>query len=243
LFANEWRGVAIFGFGWIAAALLLVRSHRPRIEGAHVVMAFALIVSLFYTFYVPALWFFRRYLAPAELAIALAWSAAFGALWKSGRSASRAVAIGILALACAASIFQCVRWSRMDPAALDVGLEGSKGYREPAILLFPRLPAGAVVGAFQSGALTYYAPASIRIVNLDGVVDRAAHRAVVDGRLRDYAHDRGVAWLADWPLNKGALDFFSRHAVTAAPAFHEIWRGPLRGPDQTILWTLEWPRP
>src|SRR3954468_8190799 len=86
LFASPAAGPVVFGGCWLIAALLLYRSvqRTRRIDGAHVLCAFGLIVAVFYTFYVPALWFFRRYLAPAELSLALAWGVVIAGLVRRG---------------------------------------------------------------------------------------------------------------------------------------------------------------
>ena len=248
LFLNDRIGLLVFVLAWAAAVLLLGRAaiRRGRLDAPHILVAFGLIVSVFYTFYVPGVWFFRRYLAPAELAMTFGWAAAVGVLWARRTFAARAAASLVIVFACVEATVQGVGWARMDAGVLDLSIEGPKGYREPARLLMRLLPSGAIVGAFQSGALAYYAPSSIHIVNLDGVVDRNAYRAIVERRLRDYGHERGIRWFADWPFNRDAWTFFSERASSPEPAFREIWRGPLRGlparaPDQTILWAVEWP--
>jgi len=243
LFLNDRSGLLVFVLAWTAAALLLGRAavRRGRLDAPHILIAFGLIVSVFYTFYVPAVWFFRRYLAPAELGMTFGWAVAVGLLWDRRTFAARAAASLVIVFACAEATVQGIRWARMEASALDIGFEGPKGYREPARLIIQLLPSNAVVGAFQSGALAYYAPPSIQIVNLDGVVDRTAHRATVEGRLRDYGRERGIGWFADWPFNHNAWRVFSERASSPDPVFREIWRGPLRGPDRTILWAVEWP--
>ncbi len=242
LFEAQTTGLLVFAAGWIASAAALARAiaARKAIEPAHILCAFGLVVAIFYTCYVPALWFFRRYLAPAEVALAVAWGAALAHL-AVANGVRRFAAIAAVTGAVVLGLVQTARWIRFDPASFDIMLEGSKGYREPARIVLASAPPGAVIGAFQSGALSYYAPAGVQIVNLDGVVDGNAHRAILAGRLRDYARQRGVSWFADWPLNRAALDFFSPRATTPPPMLIKGLDGPPRGPDRTTLFAVRWP--
>ena len=56
------------------------------------------------------------------------------------------------------------------------------------------VPAGARLGAFQSGTLGYLRD---DVVNLDGKVNEGALRAQRD--LVGYCEAEGVEWVADWP--------------------------------------------
>ncbi|WP_245768571.1 hypothetical protein [Stigmatella aurantiaca] len=59
------------------------------------------------------------------------------------------------------------------------------------------VPPGAVVGAFNSGIMGYVSPHTV--VNLDGVVNEDAARALKRGELLPYMQDRGVGYLLDYP--------------------------------------------
>ncbi|MDC0714864.1 hypothetical protein POL68_40825 [Stigmatella sp. ncwal1] len=60
------------------------------------------------------------------------------------------------------------------------------------------VPPGAVVGAFNSGILGYVS--EYTVVNLDGVVNEDAARALKRGELLAYMHDRKVRYLLDYPV-------------------------------------------
>jgi hypothetical protein len=85
------------------------------------------------------------------------------------------------------------------------GLDGMTGYGEAVGALYGALPSGATVGAMQSGALEFFRPAGVEVVNLDGVVSRSAHQALVDKRLDEHMRRRKVDYLADWPANLRAV--------------------------------------
>ena len=72
------------------------------------------------------------------------------------------------------------------------------------------VPAGAAVGAFNSGLVTWHAHPR-PILNLDGVVNRPAFDALREGRLGEYLDAHGVRWLVDNPV-QFALDPTLPHA-------------------------------
>ena len=43
------------------------------------------------------------------------------------------------------------------------------------------------------------------MINLDGVVDPEASRAFREKRLAEYARERGITHIADWPINLRAF--------------------------------------
>jgi hypothetical protein len=72
----------------------------------------------------------------------------------------------------------------------------------------PYLPTQGTIGGWQSGALSYFAPAQIHVVNLDGVTNPDAAAAQHRGRLADYMKRRHIVLIADFP--QAAL-FLSMH--------------------------------
>lgn len=228
----RWDGAggAAFVIVTVAAVLWRVRAHR---RSAPLVVRWpleALVVSAlamlgFYAFAVPALWFFKRYLVTAHAVSALALADAAGCLVVARpsrgfvRNVSRLALGAILAVAVAGSAQTLARAVAHPAGTYDEGLDGAKGYGAPAKQVLQSLPRDAVLGALQSGALSYYAPVlrpDVRVVNLDGVVDGAAARAFRDQTLADYALARGVNRVADWPFNLKAFAMASRRS-TARP--------------------------
>lgn len=121
----------------------------------------------------------------------------------------------------------------------DRGLNGAKGYREVARDILSLLPERSVVGAFQSGALAYYAGDNCTVVNLDGVVDHDAAIAIRRKRLGEYARYRGVGYFADWRSNLRAFHRIGGDEV-ARSAMTEIGSARKQGRDQTILFKIRW---
>ncbi|MDD5557306.1 MAG: glycosyltransferase family 39 protein [bacterium] len=59
------------------------------------------------------------------------------------------------------------------------------------------LPRDARIGSFNSGILAYYCPQTV--INLDGVVNGAAYRAILDGRVFAYAAEQRIGYLVETP--------------------------------------------
>ena len=194
-------------------AVLLACARVARLRGPAPLAALllhAIVIWGFYSFYLPAFWFFRRYLAPTQLVLALVagaiWALAPGGRGGRGGRGARA----ILAVAMIAALGLSFRWLLWTPSASpDSGVLGAKGYRAPVEELLRSVPPGSHIGAFQSGALSYFRPAGVSISNLDGVVDGAAATALRDGQLASFARSRHITHLIDWDLN---LDLFRRQA-------------------------------
>ena len=244
-------GVACVLFG-VAFRLLLLEREAPHSQRA--VGAFALhalcVLSL-YAFFVPALWFFRRYLVSSQALFTLLFGIALARAWARLKSASpqgglRGAALGAwltAGLFTALGLARIWQFATESPGSSpDFGLHGAKGYREAARGVLARVPSGAVLGAFQSGALSYYAPAGVRVVNLDGVVDHEARSAAQELRLSDYAASRALTHLTDWQFNLDAFERLSSQAYTR-PTMRPIETQVERqGPDRFSLLALSWPR-
>ena len=156
------REHAAAGVGILIASFILWSSWRRRglhpgdRDGLRALGTAAVVVLCFYVFYVPALWFFRRYMEPvhAILGISIALTVA-GFL---ARGWARWVAASLLTVGFLASAFVSGRWLvAPERAPLDTNLSGAKGYGAPAREILAMLPPGAVLGAMQSGALGYWA--------------------------------------------------------------------------------------
>ena len=167
---------------------------------------------LFYVFYLRAFWFFSRYLYLVALCV-VAVGGVYGAgEWARLRAATAAgfraravfacVVAGGAMLACAARV---ASYFGQPAASFDSVAEGRKGYGEVAQAIMAHVPPGVVVGARQSGALGYYAPPGVRVVNLDGVVNGQAYRAMRDRRMADYITNTRMTYFADWQDSWGLV--------------------------------------
>jgi hypothetical protein len=236
--------LGIFLATLLAAAVVWLYKKGKGVEPWLILTAHGGIIALFYTFYLPALWFFRRYLHQSQAVVALVIAFVLGELWqdRTNRKAA-AIALTIFGLCLAAALFQSAVWVWSDPPTTpDVSLHGAKGYREVARDVLSLVPEKAVVGAFQSGALAYYAANRFAVVNLDGVVDGEAARATRNRQLGEYARSRGITYFADWPFNYRAFLFFGGETARRAQ-FRVVGNARLQGLDRTVVSQVIWNPP
>ena len=152
-------------------------------------------------------WYLTRYLAPAACVAALLLAVLAA---RVARVAIRG-APGLTALALIAAV---PVWGAVEANAHSLSatrnstsaLDAITGYRDMALVVVRDPPAGSVVGAWQSGALSYFADGRITVVNLDGLVNPDAARAIQSGRWGLYLRERGIEWLADFTVN---VDWFA----------------------------------
>ena len=245
-----------FGIAFVAYALAVARDHR-RPDALRILSAVAACLFLFYGLYLPATWFFRRYLAIEHAFVALvaaivlarvATERSLSGPSLSGRS-RRGVRIGIaasLAVCLAAALASIVRFATSTPSiTVDQRHHGAKGYREPSRQVLARAPRGAVIGAFQSGALGWFAEGTgLTVVNLDGVVDGEAARAVREHRLASFARSRGVTHLADWKVNARLFVARSGDPRIVEGSLRPIAEAEPQGANERfVLYAIDWPEP
>ena len=229
-FLRQILGGTASGVGMVVAVGLMggagyLMWRRPAAPIA-ILTVHALCIFTFYALYLPATWFFRRYLVPVHLLTAL-----IVAVRVTRHRAWLAWPI-VAAVSIAPFYFS-------SPAITpDQGHHGAKGYLVPAREILDHAPAKAVIGSLQSGALSWLATEQ-RIVNLDGVVDRDARTALETRTLGAFAQARGVTHLADWDVN---VKRFRERAGASAPTLRRIYEASRQGQDEAfVLYEVTWP--
>lgn len=116
----------------------------------------------------------------------------------------------LLARACLAlrdvGLTQAIRWLSLG-AILLLSAQGAREWREglypwqihmyrAAFWTAENTPPETVIGAFNAGLQGFYSGRTV--VNLDGVTDREAMRAIEEKHLLSYANGRGVRYLVDY---------------------------------------------
>jgi len=241
-YRQTWLTVIVAPVGIFGSIFAAWRSGVIRPVLAFLVGALALFP--FYAFYVPALWFFPRYLAPVHaaltllVAIGLAHAFESREQWPRRWFIVRGAVLIVFALSGAVDAGQLLAQPDRTP---DEDLHGAKGYREPAMALMRMIPPGAVIGALQSGALSYFAAPGVRVLNLDGVIDNEARIAFRDNRMADFVRANKMTYFADWEWNREA---FLRH--TGDPRIAESCLVPIGGappqpPDRFVLYSFVCP--
>lgn len=219
----------------LPAGLGLHGLRRGRHEGVALLALAGAATVAFYLTWVPAYWFFRRYFVLAE-ASAILGAAVFAA---GGRPWRR----GLVSAASFAGCCQVAGWLLFPDTRWDYGAHGAKGYLRPAKEVLALLPNGAVVGAFQTGALGFVSGLEpgrgIRVVNLDGVVNRSAQVAMRERRLLDYVRTSGIGWIADWSINFQVLEHASRAGRQRA-ALDVVGEASDQGTAVFVVTRIEW---
>ncbi|MCX2793857.1 phospholipid carrier-dependent glycosyltransferase [Microbulbifer thermotolerans] len=196
--------VVLFLFAIAVSAYRIVKFRR--LDEVSMSAIVSVLLFLFYTFYLSAFWFFDRYYHFLFLClivcVAYSWNAVF--LWLSRKeNVSWFRYASLFLMLCAIVInLTLLKPLRSSPdSSLYAGDEGARGYGEVAQEIINELPDGSTIAAMQSGALGYYANRNIRVINLDGVVNRNAYLAIKDSQLAEYLRVESVEYFSDWGLN------------------------------------------
>lgn len=162
-------------------------------------LAFSIVVVVFYTFYMKAL-FVERYFIGVFITMLL-WGLYHVHDLTRGLARSRQlVGAGVAAFIVVAG--WCVAPPGIDKPTVVELIAPSQidrvmaSYYLPALWLRDNVPEDVVVGAPQAGAIAYWAPHH-EIVNLDGVVSEEALLAKQRGALDEYIDASGVGVLYD----------------------------------------------
>ncbi len=83
------------------------------------------------------------------------------------------------------------------------------GYMNIGLWANENLEPGSIVGSCQSGALGYYAD-NLRVINLDGVVNKPCYEALVKRQALEYIKAQKIKYVLGWVVN---FDFLSRQTT------------------------------
>ena len=113
----------------------------------------------------------------------------------SGTVRSLRTGVWIVFIACMVFVSsrQSLAWWRIGIRGWQIDM-----YRA-ALWVRDNLPKDARIGSFNSGILAYYCPQ--RVINLDGVVNGAAYKAIREGRIFSYMKGEKVSHLVEAPLS------------------------------------------
>jgi hypothetical protein len=191
-----------------------------------------LLVAAAYTGYYLVRWPDSRYILPGVLVEIVVASVVLGdrieglvPRWRRrlGRAAAAAAGVGLLALA----LLLTWQWRN---AAFDnpTAPLNATMYAVGVPWIREHTPPEALIGSFNAGILGYLG--GRRVVNLDGVINEDAYRALAAHRLSDYIDKTGIGWVIDWT---GQLEWFLKHFDDRAvsrlrfepvAAFEQTWR-------------------
>lgn len=227
--------VYIFTFflGLISTIYVVIKgSIRAGIYSIVLLLPFLLQLS-FYTFYLPVFWFLSRYFYFLYLVIIIFVSLLLDSKNDCKLKRSSYVFVSLFLLTFCAYLLPFL--GKPDKTGYS-GFDAVKGYRETALEISAHLSPGDIVGALQSGALSYYAPPSVRIINLDGVVSGAAATAFKQKKMKDYVDSQHINRFADWEYNATVFKFLYG-ATFPESCFIPIYRAKKQGEMQFILYS------
>ncbi|MEI6633998.1 MAG: glycosyltransferase family 39 protein [Chlamydiota bacterium] len=192
-------GVVLCGILVAAAAVKdppFFREWLRRCAGLAFLFCYGLLMALLYCAYLwySQDWYYYSIVFAACAALGCVLDLMDGVFLSGFPRPARAAAWGTVAVCCAGFFtLKTAAWRER-------GLRGWQldMYRA-AEWAAENLPRDARIGSFNSGIAAYFCPQ--RVINLDGVVNGAAYRAVVAGRIFDYVRDERIGYLIESPLS------------------------------------------
>jgi hypothetical protein len=193
----------------VSVGLFVVLITRKRITKTisplNFLWIFCLGLLLFYSLYVPAFWFFKRYYYPVIFVLILYWGILLDMiislkipkfkLYKPMLSLALVIACGWL-------FYPGLRdflFSKPEsPSRCDI--DSCSGYYKVALWVKEHVERGERIGSYQSGALGYFLEDNT-VINLDGVVNRDAFDALKNNDSFGYVKSENIAFITDWKLN------------------------------------------
>jgi hypothetical protein len=193
----------VFGGGALLAANLLPLRRRPapRDDAWRGLIRVGTLCALLwipaYAFAILGQWWFNRYFFPLFLLMAIASGLLIARI---GEAIPLFRRIGLARFAALAVLLHLACFALQVPEQFlrHKPYQNVSGYIEAAGTLDRALPPGSRGGAFQSGTVGYFARHPV--INLDGVVNRDATRALREKRMSDYIRSEGIEAIIDWPL-------------------------------------------
>ncbi len=207
---------------WCASLAFLLRPRQDN-RMLRAVAWFSLAVFLVYCYHAG----FRNFVRPwyciaAALALCLGYLGALTLLSQQTGTRIPVFAAGIMA-----AWLGSVLWLH-SPTKLPGTTERLSTHIIVSDWINANLPADAVIGSMNSGALSYLAQR--KVINLDGVMDIRSLQAHWQRRLPQYIHERGIDYLVD---NRGSLRAFCEDNAlhTCEPVFQF---GPPKNPGLVV---------
>jgi hypothetical protein len=164
---------------------------------------------LFYSLYVPAFWFFKRYYYPVIFVLTLYWGVFFDLIISlniPGFKWQRPLVTLLFIIFCGVLFYPNLKsylFSKPD-SPLRCDIDSCSGYYKVALWMKEHVKKGEKIGSYQSGALGYFLEDNT-VVNLDGVVNQDAFCALKNNNSFGYVKSENIAFITDWNLNLRCL--------------------------------------
>jgi hypothetical protein len=191
-------GVAV----WLAVSVV----REPRYAAFRVFLLVAVLHTGYYLLRVPQ----TRYLAPSLLIELVVGTVVLGdrigprpGTWPLRVRGAWRACLAVALLGWATLFFRQWHTGTLGPGT---GALHAVMYEQGVPWLQAHTRPSSVIGSFNAGIFGYFSHR--RVVNLDGVVNESAYRALAAHRLADYVHDAGIEWVVDWA---GQVEWFLAH--------------------------------
>jgi len=222
---------------WLAVLLAVVLAFRHRLakpcDGRATILAvswgYAAVLACAYVFYIFGPHYFDRYLHPIRipllLTIALLIDAFFLLLKRMSIQVGAAIVGAGMAIVplCGDSYFKDLMFGEANH---------NLGYMNLGLWARSTFSAGTVIGGSQTGAVGYFAD-NLKVVNLDGVVNRRCYESLVRRENLRYVREEGIRYLFGWKVN---FAFLARMSQDFKPGDIEDIR-PILG---FRSWNADW---
>jgi hypothetical protein len=167
------------------------------------IYSLALFVS--YTFIVFGTGYFSRYLYPISFLVILYLASTIELFEK----ASPGRKLRVISLVLVGAVIILSSLLRPGFRALYFSRDTtSSGYMNLGLWARNSFPDGTTIGSSQTGALGYFAD-NLRVINLDGVVNKKCFASLKQRRNIEYIKDTGIEYVVGWTVN---FDFIKRES-------------------------------
>ncbi|OGC91353.1 MAG: hypothetical protein A2W25_09250 [candidate division Zixibacteria bacterium RBG_16_53_22] len=173
---------------------LTVAQIGRKLAVANPLLFFGAAIFAAYAFYIMGPWYYPRYLYPISFLFLIYLAVLFDAYIVGLRKPSTmrilaTVFVVVIAVTTIARPSYRLLFFSTDTV--------TTGYMNLGLWARDHFPDSTVVGSSQTGALGYFAP-NLKVVNLDGVVNKRGYEALMQKRAMDYIKEAGIEYFIDW---------------------------------------------
>ncbi len=237
-----WKTLDVFSLhyatsSFISLAILFLSCCHgvyAAIKNKNFTLELVLIVTMismigFYVFYLPAFWFFDRYLAFSLLLGVFLVFCLFEKIMVANRKMPtiKPFLFFMVSLFVFSNAIKMPLFFSKPETTLYYGEKGARGYMEIADFIVDNISENSTIASMQSGALGYFAAKhNHRVHNLDGVVNNAVLPLILNKEVNVYLKENQVAYFADWSFNTFWLsNIVEDNSVQLEPLFSTKMQG------------------
>lgn len=188
------------GHAWTATAFIVIATtiliHLGRRFRLTFLVLAVLAMWITYGLLTVAPWFAIRYMAPLTLVI----SVLTGMMVRRFFSHLRLGRAELALFSAVAVAVYGIQYRTLFPRE-----SAPRAYIREAFWVRDNLPKDTVIGSFQAGVMSFLSEHVV--VNLDGVMNRYAHKALKERRMGHYVYETGIDYIVD---GTGMIDVFLR---------------------------------